>query len=82
LYKLDNDSVGHFLFEDIFDFELDGFNQQNVISSLNLSLFEDPRGGGEALHVELEHCFLFSGEFSARKAKVLAVIPYVTPSIG
>ena len=79
-YKLHNDSVVHFLFEDIFDFELEGFNQQNVLSSLNLSLVNDPRGNGQALHVELEHCYLFSGEFSARKAKVLSIVPYATTS--
>jgi hypothetical protein len=78
LYKLHNDSVVHFRFEDVFDFELEGFNQQNVLSSLNLSLIEDPNGRGQALHVELEHCYLFFGEFSARKAKILAVAPYVS----
>lgn len=81
-YKLHNDSVVQFLFEDIFDFELEGFNRQNVLSSLNLSLIEDPKGGAQALHVELEHCYLFSGEFSARKAKILGVAPYVAPSDG
>lgn len=81
-YKLHNDSVVRFLFEDIFDFELEGFNQQNVLSSLNLSFIEDPRDGGQALHVELEHCYQFSGEFSARKAKTLGVAPYVAASNG
>lgn len=81
-YELHNDSVVQFLFEDIFDFELEGFNQQNVLSSLNLSLIEDPNGGGQALHVELAHCYLFSGEFNARKAKILGVAPYVAPSDG
>lgn len=80
--KLHNDSVVHFLFEDIFNFELEGFNQQNVLSSLNLSIVNDSRGDGQALHVELEHCFLFSGEFTARKAKILSVAPYGAPSDG
>lgn len=78
IYKLNNDSVVHFLFEDVFDLELEGFNQQNVLSSLNLSIIEDR----QALHVELEHCYLFSGEFNARKAKVLGVVPYIEPSGG
>jgi hypothetical protein len=82
IYKLNNDSVVHFLFEDVFDLELEGFNQQNVLSSLNLSFIEDPNGNRQALHVELEHCYLFSGEFSARKAKVLGVVPYIEPSDG
>ncbi len=75
-YELHNDSVVQFLFEDIFDFELEGFNHQNVLSSLDLSFVEDPRGSGQVLHVELEHCYQFSSEFSARKAKILGVVPY------
>lgn len=46
-----NDSVVQFLFEDIFDFELVGFNQQNVLPSLNLSLIEHPNGSGHDLHI-------------------------------
>ena len=80
-FKLHNDSVVRLLFEDIFDFDLEGFNQQNVLSSLVLTLIEDPNGS-QALHVELEHCYLFSGEFSTRRAKVLGVTPYVEPSDG
>jgi hypothetical protein len=79
-YELHNDSVVHFLFEDIFDFELEGFNQQNVLSSLNLSLIDDPKDDGQALHIELEHCYLFFAEFSARKAKILSVAPCVATS--
>lgn len=71
------DSVVQFMFEDIFDLELEGFNQQNVLSSLNLTLLPEPQRNGPALHVELEHCYLFSGEFSARQARILDVIPYV-----
>lgn len=79
-FKLHHDSVVRFLFEDIFDLELEGFNQQNVLSSLNLSLAENPVGGGHALHVELEHCYLFCGKFSARKARIMGIAPYVPPS--
>jgi hypothetical protein len=81
-YRFSNDSVVHFLFEDIFDLELEGFNQQNVLSSLNLSLIEEQNRNRQALHVELEHCYLFSGGFSARKAKVLGVVPYIESSDG
>ena len=76
------DSVVVFQFEDIFDLKLEGFNQQNVLSSLNLSIVEDPRGSDPALHVELEHCYLFSGEFSARRARVVSVAPYEVRSDG
>ena len=77
LYKVEKDAVVHFLFEGVFDFELEGFNHQNVLSSLNLSLITGSHKSEQPLHVELEHCYLFSSEFSARKAKVLNVIPYV-----
>lgn len=76
-YKLVNDSIVHFLFENIFDFELEGFNNQNVLSSLNLSFVTDPQNSDQALRVELEHCYQFSSEFSARKAKILSVSPYI-----
>lgn len=73
IYERHNDAVVHFRFEEIFDFELEGFNHQNVLSSLNLSLIQEQMTNAQALHVELEHCYLFSGEFSARKAKVLGI---------
>jgi hypothetical protein len=72
-YVLHHDAVVSFLFEDIFDLELEGFSQQNVLSSRDLSLSEGPTGTGKVLHVELEHCYLFAGEFSARKASVVGV---------
>jgi hypothetical protein len=81
-YKQNNDSIVSFLFEDVFDFELEGFNQQNVLSSLNLSFVEDKSMNTKALRVELEHCYLFSSEFTARKAKILSVVPYVEQATG
>ncbi|WP_081497263.1 Imm50 family immunity protein [Acidovorax sp. CF316] len=69
-YVLANDSVVHFRFEDVSEFELEGFNQQNVLSSLNLSIDAD------LLHVEFEHCYQFSGEFRARKGMVMEVTPF------
>ena len=76
-YKQDNDSIVHFRFEDVFNLELDGLNHQNVLFSLNLELFTDPETKSIALNVELEHCYGLSGAFSARKAKVLSVAPFV-----
>jgi hypothetical protein len=72
-YVLQHDAVVSFLFEDIFDLELEGFSQQNVLTSLDLSLVEDPEGAGKALHVGLEHCYLFTGAFAARKARVVGI---------
>jgi Immunity protein 50 len=76
-YKEIHDSIIHFRFEDVSNLELDGLNHQNVLSSLNLELFTDPETKSNALHIELEHCYGLSGIFSARKAKVLSVVPYV-----
>lgn len=75
-YKQEHESVVSFLFEDVFDLELEGFNQQNVLSSLNLALKAEAKDNGQTLHVELEHCHVFSAEFSARRAKVLGVVSY------
>jgi hypothetical protein len=77
-YEVEHDSVVRFLFEDIFNLELEGFNQQNVLSSFNLTLIDEPHEK-QALHVELEHCYVFAGEFSARRARILGVHPYVKP---
>lgn len=75
-YKLHNDSVIHFLFEDISEFELEGFNQQNVVTSLNLELSDEPLGGANVLHVEFEHCYQFCCAFIARRAKIVGISPY------
>ncbi|MEQ6289593.1 Imm50 family immunity protein [Vogesella sp. GCM10023246] len=75
-YTLHNDSVIHFLFEDISAFELEGFNQQNVVTSLNLELSGEPQGGANVLHVEFEHCYQFCCAFIARRAKVVDLRPY------
>ena len=76
LYKQEHDSEVSFLFEDVFDLELEGFNHQNVLSSLNLKLNTQSDDNGQTLHIELEHCCVFSAEFSASKAKILGVVPY------
>ena len=79
-YKLNHDSVVHFRFEDVYDVEFDGFNHQNVLSSLNLSLVFDSKESKNRLHVELEHCYGLSGSFSAHRAMILSVVPFVRKS--
>ncbi len=69
-YLLENDSVVHLLFEGVSEVQLEGFNQQNVLTSLKLSIDTD------LLCVELEHCYEFCAGFRARKAKVVGVQPY------
>lgn len=68
-YVLSKDSVVHFLFEGISEVELEGFNEQNVLSALNISMTSD------VLHVELEHCYQFCGTFNARRAVILGIHP-------
>jgi hypothetical protein len=75
-YKLDHDSLVHFLFEQVSELELDGLNHQNVLSSLDLELLEEEQSGEPLLSVELSHCFGLSGCFKARKASVISVKPY------
>ena len=75
-YKLEHDSVVHFLFEDVSEVELFGLNHQNVLSSLDLELAEDQENGATLLSVELGDCFGLSGSFKALRAKVVSVVPY------
>ena len=75
-YVLANDSVVHFLFEGISEVELEGFNQQNVLTALNLST------DAASLNVELEHCYQFCGGFRARKATVVGVEAFSTAAFG
>jgi hypothetical protein len=74
-YKLEQHHLVHFLFEHVTDFELDGLNHQNVLSSLDLALAEDEKSSNCILSVELAHCYGLSGSFKARQAQILSVIP-------
>lgn len=75
VWKVAAEAVVQILFEDVFDVELEGFNNQNVITALNLSTIGDAGEAVQSLHVELEHCYQFSCEFKARRARVLTVSP-------
>jgi hypothetical protein len=74
-YRLENDSVVHFLFEGVTDVELDGLNHQNVLSGLDLDVVQDA-DGVMTLSVELNHCYGLSGGFKALRARVVAIEPY------
>jgi hypothetical protein len=75
-YKCTNDSIVHFLFEEVYALELDGLNHQNVLSSLDFELIEGPSPPEQFIAVELSHCFGLSGRFEARLATVVSVSPY------
>lgn len=74
-WKVSAEAVVQIVFEDVFDVELEGFNNQNVITALNLVTIGGTDERPESVHVELEHCFQFSCEFKARRARVLSVSP-------
>ena len=77
-YKLGNDCVSHFLFEQVTDLELDGLNHQNVLYGLEFELITEGESPLPLLSVELKHCYGLSGGFKARRGSVISVAPYVT----
>ena len=77
-YKLHGDAVFHLRFEGVFNVQIEGFNNQNVLSAMNLELVAHPREAGrQVLQVELEHCYEFEGSFTAQKARVVSITPHV-----
>lgn len=76
-YKLHGDAVFHFQFEGVTNLHIEGFNNQNVLSALNLEVVDDPQSQGrKVLQVELEHCYEFKASFTAQRARVLSITPY------
>jgi hypothetical protein len=75
-FKLEHDSVVHFLFEQVEDVVLEDLNHQNVLSSLNLKIVSDHEFGVPLLSVELGQCFGLCGSFKSRRASVVSVVPY------
>ena len=76
-YKLHGDAVFHFQFERVTNLHIEGFNNQNVISALNLEVVDDPHNRDhKVLQVELEHCYVFEASFTAQGARVLGITPY------
>lgn len=66
----------HFIFERVYDVELEGLNHQNVLSSLEFALADDPEGTGpKGLSIELVDCFGLAGGFKARSAAVHSIRP-------
>ena len=77
-YKLKGEGKFHFRFEGITEVEIEGFNSQNVISAMNLELVSHPQDEKrKLLRIELEHCYKFAATFTAEKAKILSIEPYV-----
>ena len=77
-YRLTNDNVVHFVFEQISELELEHLNHQNVISGLDLELITQEKNDESALKVELALCYGLSGSFVAKYAKIESVLPMNT----
>lgn len=76
-YKLRGDAVFHLRFQGVNNVHVEGFNNQNVLSALNLEVVDHPREPGrKVLQVELKHCYEFEASFTAQKARVLSITPY------
>jgi hypothetical protein len=71
--ETEGDAVVRFKFEEVYDVEVDGFNHQNVLGSLVLSLIGSAENSEQDLLVQLVHCFGLSGEFKAKRARVLGI---------
>lgn len=76
-YRLECDSLVHFLFEDVTDVEFDGLNHQNVLSGLDFDLPQVDDGKARLLSVELSHCYGLAGGFKAVSASVVSVVPFI-----
>lgn len=81
LYRLEADSLVHFLFEEVTEVEFDNLNHQNVVSSLDFELETIGAGDAQLLSVELCHCYGLSGRFKARRATVVRVDPFAEQPI-
>lgn len=78
-YRLEADSLVHFLFEEVTEVEFDELNHQNVLSGLDFELETTKGDEPPLLSVELCHCYGLSGSFKAKRATVVCVAPFVEP---
>ena len=77
-YKVRGDAIFHMRFEGVSEVHIEGFNNQNVLSGLNLEVVNHPQDADRRLlRVELEHCYQFEASFTAQAARVLSITPYV-----
>jgi hypothetical protein len=81
-YRLEADSLVHFLFEEVSEVEFDGLNHQNVLSGLDFELETPDEGNTPLLSVELCHCYGLSGSFKARRATVVGVAPFAEQPVS
>jgi hypothetical protein len=64
-----------FRFEDLFDLELEHFNHQNAIGSLDFQMLPKNDKGFTPIYVEIDPAYGVGGEFKAYSGKVVKVQP-------
>ncbi len=74
-YKLKKHHLVHFRFDYVDKLEIDGFNHQNVISSLEIEALPKNDKGYLPLAVVIEHCYGISAEFTALLGAIISVTP-------
>lgn len=63
-----------FRFEDIYNVELDGYNNQNVVSSIDFKLLETNEKGFTPIQVEINPNYGLGGSFKALTCSIVSVI--------
>lgn len=74
-YKLQKHHLVHFRFEGVYEVDLDGFNHQNAITSLDFEVLSKNDKGQMPLSVVINPAWGLGGEFKALKGQVLSVEP-------
>ena len=74
-YKLVKHHLVTLRFEDVYDLDLDGFNNQNAILSLDLELTEINTKGNRSIVVTLDPAYGLGAEFKALTGRVINITP-------
>lgn len=74
-FVLENHFLVTFRFEDIFDMELEYFNHQNAVGSIEFEILPKNDKGFVPVYVEIDPAYGVGGEFKAYSAKVTQVQP-------
>ena len=80
-YKLQKHHLIHFRFDYIDELEIDGFNHQNAINSLEIEVLPKNDKGYLPLSIVIEQCYGISAEFTALSGAIVSVIPCTNEGI-
>lgn len=73
--KLQKHHLIHFKFEDIYDVELGGFNNQNALFELKINEKSKNESGIIPLQIILDPAYGLGGEFKSYKGSILGITP-------